>query len=258
MQEALTQAVKDLDLFVKLSINPNGEEYPARHSLHVAMLAAAIAANLGWDRQNIVQIGIGALIHDLGMLMVPGKVFTRQSILSDGDFGKIVTHPLRTFDLIEQNLSSVPLASRMVAYQIHERCNGTGYPRKRNAALIHEAAKVAAVADVYVALVSPRPHREPLMPYYAIDYLIRGVPTGAFDVQAIRGLLKTVSLFPIGSYVELSDGRRGRVLRSNPDDYYQPVLEVWQPNELDAPPEVLELATSPNSRIHRPLARLAA
>ena len=258
VRSTLVQATKDLDLFVKLGINPLGDKYPARHSLHVSMLAAAIGANLGWDRETIVQVGIGCLIHDLGMLLVPDKVFRSESVLSDGDFGKVATHPLRTFDLLEEFLSSVPLTSRMVAYQIHERCNGSGYPRKRRAPLIHQAAKVAAVADVYVAMVSPRPHREPVAPYYAIEYMIRNVPSGMYDSAAIRGLLNTISLFPIGSFVELTDGRRARVLRSHQGDYTRPVVEAWQPAELDAPPDILQLSQTPRLRVKQPLTGLAA
>ncbi|HEX4150561.1 MAG TPA: HD domain-containing phosphohydrolase, partial [Pirellulales bacterium] len=114
----------------------------------------------------------------------------------------------------------------LIAYQIHERCDGSGYPRRRQVATIHPLARIAAVADVFVALISPRAYRPALMPYYAMEYLLRGAAQGVFDLEAVRGLLTAVSLFPLGSHVMLSDGRTGKVLRSNRAAYNRPILSV--------------------------------
>lgn len=255
-RDTLLQATQDLDLFVKLGVNPLGDSYPGRHSLHVAMLAAGIGATIGWDHKTLVDLGVGCLIHDLGMVLVPNKVYQSSSLLDEGEFGAVAAHPLYTFDLLEDHMSRVPLASRMVAYQIHERCDGSGYPRQRRAPLMHEAAKLAAVADVYIALVSPRPHRPALMPYYAVEHLLFGARNGQFDAAAVRALIKTISLFPIGSYVKLSDHRRGKVLRCNPADYANPIIEAWRPNELDAAPDIVDLSAVPGLSIASPLARL--
>lgn len=256
-RDTLLQAVKDLDLFVRLGVSPGGDGYPGRHSLHVAMLSSAIGATLGWDERTLIDVGVGCLTHDIGMLRVPDRVYTAERSLDEAEFERVASHPLHTFDMMAEHLSAVPLASRMVAYQIHERCNGSGYPRNRRTGLIHEAAKVAAVADVYIALVSPRPHRPGLMPYYAVEHLLYGVRDGLFDSATVRALLTTISLFPIGSCVELSDGRVGRVLRSDPADYSRPVIESWRPGELDAPPEILDLVTEGELRVRRPLTALS-
>lgn len=257
-REALVNATQDLDLFVRLGINPPAGDYPGRHSLHVAMLAASIGANLGWDEKTLIELGIGCLLHDVGMLRVPAGYYNTDQVLDEGQFVEILRHPLHTFDLLAEKHTQVSLASRMVAFQIHERSNGTGYPRNRTSEMIHEAAQVAAVADVYVALVSPRPHRPALMPYYAIEHLLFEVRNGALEGKAVRALLKTVSLFPIGSYLELADGRVGRVIRTNGNNYGRPVIEVWQPGGLEAPPTIVDLSQDAAIAIRGPLPRLAA
>ena len=144
----------------------------------------------------------------------------------------------------------------MVAYQIHERCNGHGYPRRRQGDQIHELAKIAAVADVYVALVSPRPHRPALMPHHALRHILYGVKSGVFDRRAVRALVKTISLFPIGSYLQLQDGRVGRVLRSNPHAPARPVIEMWADDRWQAPPTIVDLAVTPDAVVERPLPSL--
>ncbi len=255
-RDALVKATQDMDLFVRLGINPPAGDYPGRHSLHVAMLAAAVGANLGWDEKTLTELGVGCLLHDVGMLRVPETYYNTDRVLDDGQFGEIVRHPLHTFDLLADNRSRVPLASRMVAFQIHERTNGSGYPRNRSSEMIHEAAKVAAVADVYVALVSPRPHRPALMPYYAVEHLLREIKNGAFEGKAVRALLRTISLFPIGSYLALTDGRVGRVIRANGDNYGRPIIEAWQPDQLDQAPVVVDLYQEAQTTIQGPLPRL--
>lgn len=257
-RDALLKATQDLDLFVRMGINPPAGEYPGRHSLHVAMLAASVGANLGWDEKTLTELGVGCLLHDFGMLRVPETCYKTSRVLDDSQFREVILHPLHTFDLLADNLSRVPLASRMVAFQIHERCDGSGYPRNRTAEMIHEAAKVAAVADVYVALVSPRPHRPALMPYYAMEHLLYEVKNGAFDGKAVRALLKTISLFPIGSYLALNDGRVGRVIRANGEHFGRPIIEAWREDQLDLEPVVVDLAQEAEATIRGPLPRLVA
>ncbi|MCH8840613.1 MAG: HD domain-containing protein [Planctomycetes bacterium] len=204
-RDSLAQMSEDMDLFVRLGINPPERDYRGKHSLHVAMLAASIGANMGWDEKALLDLGVGCLLHDIGMIRIPDGLYKNDRILDADEFDEIARHPLHTFDFITEQCPDVSLTSRMVAYQIHERCNGSGYPRNRQASMIHQAAKVAAVADVYVALVSPRRHRPALMPYYAVEHLIYGVKNGQFDSSVVRALLRTVSLFPIGSYLKLAD-----------------------------------------------------
>ncbi|MCH7750717.1 MAG: HD domain-containing protein [Planctomycetes bacterium] len=255
-RDSLAQMSEDMDLFVRLGINPPERDYRGKHSLHVAMLAASIGANMGWDEKVLVDLGVGCLLHDIGMIRIPDGLYKNDRILDADEFGEIARHPIHTFDLIAEHCPDVSLASRMVAYQIHERCNGSGYPRNRQGFMIHQAAKVAAVADVYVALVSPRLHRPALMPYYAVEHLIYGVKNGQFDSSVVRALLKTISLFPIGSYLKLADQRVARVIRANLEHYGRPVVEIWSPDKLDQAPEVVDLSENSQIVIQGPVPRL--
>lgn len=257
-RDSLSQAAEDMDLFVKLGINPPDRDYAGKHNYHVAMLAASMAASLGWDEQTISDVGIGCLLHDIGMNRVPEEVVQSPRILSAGEFIDIARHPIYTFDMLEDHFQNVPTISRMVAYQIHERCDGSGYPRNRRGASIHEAARLAAVADVYVALISPRPHRPAMMPHYAVKHLLFGVRDGKFDSQAVRALLQTISAFPIGSCLELKDGRVGQVMRARAEHYARPVVALWKPDQLNDAPEIVDLSEKKQIEVLRPLAALSA
>lgn len=255
-QDGLERVSEDKDLFVNLGLTLPSDGYPSQHALRVGMLAMSIGATLGWDERTLLDLGVGCLIHDMGMLGLAPEVYQGNRILSASEFAVIAEHPVRLFGLLERHADQVPEAARLVAYQIHERCDGSGYPRGYTRDQIHEAAQVAAVADVFVALVSPRPHRPGMAPYHAMKKVLQDTKRGVFGGAAVRGLLNTVSLFPIGSYVALNDGRVGRVIRAGERGYDRPVIEAWNRSDLSAPPAVIALADQPDLRVVNSLARL--
>jgi hypothetical protein len=110
-------------------------------------------------------------------------------------------------------------------------------------------AKILAVADAYNALISPRPFRPPLTPYAAMECILRKTAAGDFDPHVVRALLMVQSLFPISSYVVLSDGSVAKVLRRNGDKFTQPIVKIVQDSEGKAVPEnsetsVIDLSTA--------------
>ena len=257
-ERALAQAVEDIDLFATLGIHPPAGDYPSRHALHVGMLSMAIGAAMAWDRDSLLELSVGCLMHDLGMLCVDRSSYAHERDLSVDEYREIAKHPVKIFDLISPRLDHVSAVSRMVAYQIHERCNGSGYPRGRSGGEIHEAAMIAAVADVFVALMSPRPHRPSLIPYRAIERILHDTKVGLYDPGVVRALLRTVSLFPLGSYVELSDGRRGQVIRAGGDQYTRPVVEIQGNGGGPRTSSVVDLREEKDLRVVRGLPLLDA
>jgi HD-GYP domain-containing protein (c-di-GMP phosphodiesterase class II) len=251
--ETLDSAVEDIDAFTCLGANPYSVPYPARHSLHSAMLATSVGAKLGLDETSLRELGIGCMIHDIGMLAIDRMTVGARKVLDAGEFVEIAKHPFITFDILEANLDAVPSAARMIAYQMHERADGSGYPRGRTLEQTHPLARVAGAIDAYTALVAPRPHRPGMLPYYAMEKMVKDVGNGFYDPQVVRGLLRTIGLFPLGSYVELNDGSVGRVIRAN-DNYTRPVIERWQAGHLSVPPAICDLMFEPELTVRRPLA----
>jgi len=252
----LDQAAEDLDLFVSLGINPGLNTSLFTHSANISVLAVAIGARLGLDADALRDLGTGCLVQNAGMLQLDAGLYESPRVLSDDEFVVIAKHPLISTDLLYQNMKEVPLGVRMIVYQIHERCDGSGYPRGITGDKIHPLAKIAAVADAYVALVSPRPHRPALLPYHAVAQMLADVKAGLFDAQAVRALLNTVSLFPIGSYVELSNSLVGRTIRSNGASYDRPIIEAWRRDNLTAAPQVVDLVKTPDLKVVKPLTSL--
>ena len=199
----------------------------------------------------MIELGIGCLVHDVGMLSLQRNAYDSNRILSADEFSEVAKHPVFTFELLNRHMNWLPAASRMVAYQIHERCDGSGYPRGRRADQIHELARVAAVADVFVALLSPRPHRPAMLPYLAMEKIVYDTKKGSYDPEVVRALLRTVSLFPIGSWVELNDGRIAQVIRARGGLWDRPVLDVYHQPRLESDSVTIDLSMSPRMKIVR-------
>ena len=250
---ALKQISEDLDLYASLGLASAEDNYLYRHSAQTAMMAMSIGTMLGLNQDDLIDLGIGCLIHDAGMMQVDPELLESPARLSRIEFLEITKHPSVTYDLIKDS-PEIPHISRMVAYQIHERCDGSGYPRQRTCYQIHPMSKIAAVADSFVAMVSPRPYRPAMLHYQAMMQILKQTHKGKFDPNVVRALLHTISLFPLGSFVELSDGRIGKILRANGSDYISPIVEIQETGDTQLrPAEVIDLSTEAELSVERSL-----
>ncbi len=237
----LQQLAADLDEFVSRGVQPVARGYPSRHALQTSMLAETIGTLMGLKKDELIDLGVGCILHDTGMLLVPEHLHRADRPLLTAERLELQKHPIYAADLLNR-CHHVSHGAKMVVYQMHERINGTGYPRQRQGSQIHPLARIAAVADTYLAMVSPRTFRAGLPPYQAVEKLLFATRQGFFDPAAVRALLHAVSLFPIGSHVRLSDGRTGRVIRGNRDRFAQPVVEVLDLNGAMPSVETIDLS----------------
>ncbi len=206
-----------------LELKSSEGEYLYNHGLNVALLSMTVASQLGFAEGAVTSAGLGALFQDLGMLKVPEKIRLAPRQLTDMEIVEIQHHPIYTMDVMEK-VRSLDDITRLICYQSHERCDRSGYPRRRHGMFIHPLARVIAVADTYAAVTCSRPHRAGTIPYEAIVILLHEVKSGRLDRGAVRAFLDCLSLFPVGSYVKLSTGQVARVVRGNGSLHTRPIV----------------------------------
>ncbi len=197
----------------------------SEQSLQTSFLAMAIGIEMGLDGESIRIIGATAMVGDWGMMQLPEDIRGAKTQLDERELFETQKVPIYTANMLEKT-SGLPRLVLPVAYQIHEKTDGSGYPRGRDADTIHPFAKILHVADLYTALTAPGPNRRPAMPYAAMTSILREASEKAVDADATRALLRVLSLFPIGSYVALSDKSVARVLRRNGENYSSPVVQI--------------------------------
>jgi HD-GYP domain-containing protein (c-di-GMP phosphodiesterase class II) len=139
---------------------PDMSEYVAVHAINVALLSMALAQYLDLPYADVRDIGIAGLLHDLGMALVPVDLLSKPDQLSTEERDLIKQHPVTGATLIVQSEPSLGLAA-VVAYEHHLRPDGSGYPQLRYPRKAHYATRLVQLCDVYHALSSPRPFRQP-------------------------------------------------------------------------------------------------
>jgi HD-GYP domain-containing protein (c-di-GMP phosphodiesterase class II) len=223
----LTDLITDVDCVLETARRAGDYSELAGHCLQMSLLGMAIGIEMGLGEDDLRQLGFSGLLHDWGMALVDPRIRHATHVLSRSEFIEVQKHPIYTLEILK-SASGIPRQVPMICYQVHERPNGTGYPRGRRRDTIHPSARILQVADSYLALTSPRSFRLPLMPHAAMECLLREATDNLVDGDVFRALLKILSLFPIGSVVQLSDGSTARVLRRNGNNYHSPIVVVMQ------------------------------
>lgn len=238
----------DFDLLPMIvAMQQSGDEYLYDHCVNVSMLSMAIASHLQLDREAIAIVGMAGLLQDAGMLRVPVGIRLARRQLTQQEWGEVHRHPLHTLDMLAE-LRGLPPAVTFAAYQVHERGDGSGYPRRRVGRQVHEYAKIVALADAYAAMTRQRPYRAAIAPYVAAKTILTEGAEDRFDRVLVRAFLDTVSLFPIGSRVDLSNGSSAKVLRANPGQHTKPVVEELS-GDGSATGHIIDLAKDGNVRV---------
>ena len=251
LEEAANSLVERLAEMLALALDKREINDLAAHHVNVAITGLAIAKELELPEEELRRYALLGLVHDLGMVTIPESIVSAARRLSSGELRLIREHPRRTFEMLKA-AGFGELAA--IAYQEHEREEGQGYPRGLRGGQIHELAKILGVADVYEACTHPRSYDKTFIPYDALQELIE-MRDEYFPARYIKALINGLTVYPIGSYVQLNTGEMGRVRSTNRKNLMRPVVEIfWSARGAPlSPTKTVDLAESPFLCISKPL-----
>lgn len=251
VENLMAGVVHHRELMMLIRTEAPKSDYLPRHALATATIAAAVGTEMEYSAGQVKALTTGALLADVGMVRVARSTIDKTSRLTAGQEEEIRLHPTYGLALLA-NIIGLPEEVPYIVYQSHERCDGSGYPCHRRDANIHPFAKVVAVADTFVALCSPRPYRPAFSPYKAVEEILHMASRRELNAKVVRAFLRCNSLFPVGSFVELSDGRAARVVAPNEEDFTKPVVAVEDPAAPGSYTR-LDLRETPAIRVERAL-----
>jgi len=204
VDEIVEQISSNPDVLVSLVDIKSYDSYTYSHSVNVCVLSVMLGLDKGMNKFDVKDLGEGAILHDIGKLFVPSEILNKRGPLTQEEFEIIKRHTRDGFEVLRKK-NDISLFAAHVAYQHHERLDGSGYPRNLKGAEIHEYAKIVAIADSYDAMTSDRVYRSALTPYEAVSILVKETDT-KYDRELVGRFLKLVSTYPIGSVVRLNNG----------------------------------------------------
>ncbi len=176
---------------------------------------------VGWD---VRELGIGAILHDIGKTQVPIKILNKKGRLSEEEFGEIKKHAVYGAEMLKKNISMSSSVIKIVE-QHHERVDGKGYPYGLNGNQISKYAKIVCICDVYDAVSNDRCYRQKFNPNDAYELILSGSGTN-FDEEFVKGFRNTFAIFPLGCCVKLSSGEEGYIIRQNKGFPDRPVIRI--------------------------------
>jgi HD-GYP domain-containing protein (c-di-GMP phosphodiesterase class II) len=219
-------SLQQSDHFLTRAITGRKSSPIISNMVHVSILAAKLGMGLGYQREALVGLALAGLLHDVGMFQLPESLLSNPGKLNEEDRAKIRQHPEMGFQMLSK-LGSQYAWLAQVAWQEHERWDGSGYPRGLREGQIHEYARIIGIVDIFDALMSPRSYHRRLLPHEAVRELLISEKS-SFPSQVIKALIQQFSLFPIGTAVRLNTGEVGVVSSLNPRYPLRPAVSVTQ------------------------------
>jgi HD-GYP domain-containing protein (c-di-GMP phosphodiesterase class II) len=213
---------------VGLTAMKDHDEYTYAHCVNVSVLSIAMGQALGLPRQALANLGVAALLHDLGKLMVPADILRKPGRLAPHEWERIQRHPLDGVRMISRLPGLMPLAldCMRTALQHHMNVDRSGYPQVRGGGRLAAFSRIVTVADLFDALTSHRAYRaRPFTGFEALR-LVQDRQGRHLDPGAVWALVRTVSFYPAGTVLLTESGHVVLSLSPNPGDLRRPHCRV--------------------------------
>lgn len=188
-------------------------EVVVSHALKVAVYMLTLGRHIGFSKQQMVELGFIGLLLDVGKLEMPEEILSKPEKLSAAEANLIQTHVDASIQLLE---SKEPLSFnvRLGINEHHERMDGSGYPRGLAGGEISIFGRMAAIADSFAAMTSPRTYSETLSSFDAMKELFK-MAEGQLHAPLVEEFVQAVGIFPVGSLIQLTTGEIAIVLEHN-------------------------------------------
>ncbi|MBQ5472743.1 MAG: HD domain-containing protein [Treponema sp.] len=251
--EELSDTVKDLCVFIRenkryvLRISPSVEarnkNFIVIHSMRSTVLAITIGLEIHLPLSKLIELGVTCILHEIGMLRLPPQLYLTDRMLSPSERAQITTHTVLGFNILKE--LNFPLSIQLGVLEHHEKENGMGYPRHLTGEKISSYAKIISVACSFEAITAPREYKTERTTFDAMVEMLKN-QNQQYDPTVIKGLLYSLSLFPIGAYVYMHNGKIGLVTDVNPTNPMNPLIQIVNEKNRDGTPIIIQTDNGPN------------
>jgi HD-GYP domain-containing protein (c-di-GMP phosphodiesterase class II) len=204
------------------------------HSIRVALYLVALGRQIGFPQDELVHLGTIGMLADVGKLRLPQTLLEKPGTLTPAEFAMVREHVRLGIESLSRG-GPLPRQVELGIAEHHERLDGTGYPRALKGTEISLYGRMAAIADCFTALTTPRGYASTRSPQEALMALYQWSGT-SFHEPMVEQFVQALSAFPVGSLVELSNGEVAIVVAHNPARRLEPrVLVMTAPDKTRLP-----------------------
>jgi putative nucleotidyltransferase with HDIG domain len=224
--EQMTESIlRNSGALLSLCRVKNKDDYTFQHSVSVCALLVAFCRAAGLDARTIHLAGVGGLLHDIGKVHVPTALLNKPARYTEDEFAKMKNHVVESKRILDQT-EGISEISVQVAYEHHERHDGSGYAQGLKGDAISQMGRMAAICDVYDAITSDRVYHKGLAPHEALRKIFEWSKFH-FDPALVQQFMRATGIYPVGTMVMLESGRIGMVLEQSEVSLLKPLVKVF-------------------------------
>jgi len=214
--------------FLNLALIKRYDTRTFSHILNVSMLSMYFASRVGFAKQEVLEVGIAGLFHDIGKMYISRKILQKPQRLTDEEFAAVRSHVVIGAEILLNHVDTLGRLPAVVSFEHHLRYNLTGYPKISFAQPLHIASLIVSICDVYDALSQRRIYKGDYPPEMIYE-LMRKEKGTTFEPALLDRFFQIMGVWPEGTIVSLSDGSIAVVREENEDDQFHPKVEVIAP-----------------------------
>ncbi len=207
------------------------DDYTYGHSVNVALYSSIIGLSLKYDEKSLEELALAGLLHDLGKMQIPGEILNKEGRLTQEEYQIMKSHAQISYDMIKERWDIAPSVKVAVLFH-HENVDGSGYPKGITSDEMTDYTKIIHAADVFDALLSKRPYKNPYSAYEVSEYMM-GACGIMFDTDIVLALLKHVPLYPKGTEMIMSDGRHCLIVENSGFHNLRPIIRLMDGETID-------------------------
>lgn len=231
------EAINDLSHQIVSSVlrNPNAllclgrirqkDLYLMEHSINLSVLMTSFGKHLKLGPPILHQASVGALLHDIGKIMVPDEVLHKPGKLDESEWKYMRMHARFSQNILKKT-EGITDISIQIAAEHHERIDGTGYPNGLKGDEISFYGKMVAIVDVYDAITADRCYHRGITPTEGLKKLLEW-SGDHLDESLVKSFISNIGIYPISSLVQLKSGRLGVVIQQHESDQMTPIVRVF-------------------------------
>lgn len=216
----MDQIMEDPQSMLCVSVLKNADEFTFNHCVNTAILALFVGHHMNMSPKELLIFGKGALLHDIGKCMIPNEILIKPTKLSGEESQIIQGHVEKGVRYLERMAGMEPEVIEMVSHH-HERLDGSGYPNGLKGDAICRLGRLAAVIDVYDALIHENYYKVSQDPTLILKEMVTKVGTH-YDEASFKALSDCIGVYPPGTILMLESGEIAIVYEPNNRNPYRP------------------------------------